>query len=104
MEKRQIRMIAFDMDGTVLYDKNEISPKLQGILKKALDQGIYVVPCTGRGRCEMPRTLIELELTHTATSNGALVRDEKTEQTLYTNLIPWEMAAEIYHELKKIDA
>ena len=104
MEKQQIRMIAFDMDGTVLYDKNEISPKLQGILKKALDQGIYVVPCTGRGRCEMPRTLTELGLSYTATSNGALVCDERTGQTLYTNLIPWEMAAEIYHELKKIDA
>ena len=104
MEKRQIRMIAFDMDGTVLYDKNEISPKLQGILKKALDQGIYVVPCTGRGRCEMPRTLTEIGITHTATANGALVRDERTDQVLYTNLIPWEMAAEIYHQLKKIDA
>ena len=104
MEKRQIRMIAFDMDGTVLYDKNEISPKLQGILKKALDQGIYVVPCTGRGRCEMPRTLTDIGITHTATANGALVRDERTDQALYTNLIPWEMAAEIYHQLKKIDA
>ncbi|MBR6526869.1 MAG: HAD family phosphatase [Lachnospiraceae bacterium] len=103
MEKRQIRMIAFDMDGTVLYDKNEISPKLQGILKKALDQGIYVVPCTGRGLCEMPRTLTALGLTHTATANGALVRDEKADQVLYRNLIPWEMAAEIYHELKKIE-
>ena len=97
-------MIAFDMDGTVLYNKEEISPKLQGILKKALDQGIYVVPCTGRGRCEMPRTIMTLGITHTATSNGALVRDEKTDQTLYTNLIPWEMAAEIYRQLKTIDA
>lgn len=104
MEKRQIRMIAFDMDGTVLYDKNEISPKLQGILKKALDQGIYVVPCTGRGLCEMPCTLTEIGITHTATANGALVRDERKDQILYTNLIPWEMAADIYHELKKIDA
>ncbi len=102
MEKRQIRMIAFDMDGTVLYDKNEISPKLQGILKRALDHGIYVVPCTGRGLCEMPRTIMALGITHTATSNGALVRDERQDQVLYTNLIPWEMAAEIYHELKKI--
>ena len=104
MEKRQIRMIAFDMDGTVLYDKNEISPKLQGILKKALEKGIYVVPCTGRGLCEMPRTLTALGLTHTATANGALVRDERANKTLHTNLIPWVMAAEIYHELKKIDA
>lgn len=104
MEKRQIRLIAFDMDGTVLYDKNEISPKLQGILKKALDQGIYVVPCTGRGLCEMPRTLSALGLTHTVTANGALVRDEKADQVLHTKLIPWEMAAEIYHQLKAIDA
>lgn len=104
MEKRQIRMIAFDMDGTVLYNKTEISPKLQRILKEALEQGIYVVPCTGRGLCEMPQTLSALGLTHTVTANGALVRDERADQVLYTNLIPWEMAAEIYHELKKINA
>lgn len=104
MEKRQIRMIAFDMDGTVLYDGDEISDKLQGILKRAIDQGIYVVPCTGRGLCEMPRTVKALGITHSATANGALIRDERQDQVLHTNLIPWEMAAEIYHELKKIDA
>jgi len=97
-------MIAFDMDGTVLYNGTEISERLQHILKKALEQGVYVVPCTGRGRCEMPRTLTELGLTHTVTANGALILDEKTNQVLHTKLIPWEMAAEIYHELKKIQA
>ncbi len=104
MEKRQIRMIAFDMDGTVLYDKVETSERLQRILKRALEEGIYVVPCTGRGLCEMPRTLTEIGITHTATANGALIRDERADQVLHTNLIPWQMAAEIYHELKKIRA
>ena len=104
MKKRQIRMIAFDMDGTVLYDKVEISPKLQGILRKAREQDIYVVPCTGRGLCETPRTVKAVGISHPVTANGALVRDEVADQELHTNLIPWEMAAEIYHELKKIDA
>lgn len=103
MEKRQIRMIAFDMDGTVLYDGSEISARLQSILKKALEQGIYVVPCTGRARCEIPHTLTALGLTHTVTTNGALICDERADQILHTKLIPWEMAAEIYHELKKLD-
>ena len=104
MEKRPIQLIAFDMDGTVLYDGFELSPRLQNILRKAVEKGIYVVPCTGRGQCEVPRSVREVGITHSATANGALVWDEREDKELHTNLIPWEMAAEIYHELKKIDA
>ena len=104
MEKRPIQLIAFDMDGTVLHDGFELSPRLQNILRKAAAKGIYVVPCTGRGQCEMPHSVREAGITHSATSNGALVWDEREDKELYTNRIPWEMGAEIYHDLKKIDA
>ncbi len=103
MEKKQIRLIAFDMDGTVLYDRKEISPRLQAILKKALAQGIYVVPCTGRGRCEVPATVAALPMTHSITSNGALCVDEGADQVLHENLIPWEKAVKIFRELKEMN-
>ena len=53
MKKDAIRMIAFDMDGTVLYNGAEITLRLQDILRRAMEQGIYVVPCTGRGRLQL---------------------------------------------------
>lgn len=103
MKKKRIRMIAFDMDGTVLYNGAEITLRLQDILRRALNQGIYVVPCTGRGRLQLPATLGELDLSYTITSNGSRVRDEKTGESVYTNLVDWEMAAAIAHDITELE-
>jgi len=103
MEKRAIRLIAFDMDGTVLYNGAEITARLQGILRKALAQGIYVVPCTGRGRLQLPATLAVLDLPYTITSNGGRLRDEKTGESIYTNLVDWETAAQICRDITKLE-
>ena len=47
MTKDTLRLIAFDMDGTVLQRDGEITERLQNILRKAMGKGIYVVPCSG---------------------------------------------------------
>ena len=103
MEKKAIRLIAFDMDGTVLYNGAEITLRLQRILKKALEQGIYVVPCTGRGRLQLPATLAALDLPYTITSNGGRLRDERADETIYTNLVDWETAAGICHDITELE-
>ncbi len=103
MEKTAIRMIAFDMDGTVLYNGAEITERLQGILQKALEQGIYVVPCTGRGRLQLPATLAALDLPYTITSNGGRLRDERSGESIYTNLVDWETAAGICHDITELE-
>ncbi|MBP3700426.1 MAG: HAD family phosphatase [Lachnospiraceae bacterium] len=103
MKKTAIRMIAFDMDGTVLHNGAEITLRLQSILKKALEQGIYVVPCTGRGRMQLPATLAALDLPYTITSNGGRLRDEKRGESIYTNLVDWEMAAGICHDITELE-
>ena len=103
MNKKAIRMIAFDMDGTVLYNGAEITDRLQDILRRALEQGIYVVPCTGRGRLQLPATLAALDLPYTITSNGGRLRDEKTGESIYTNLVEWETAAGICHDITELE-
>lgn len=103
MKKSVIRMIAFDMDGTVLYNGAEITPRLQHMLRQALEQGIYVVPCTGRGRMQLPATLEELGLPYTITSNGGRLRDEKTGESIYTNLVEWETAAKICRDITELE-
>ena len=44
----QIRLIAFDLDGTLLKDNKELTPRTLDALKKASKAGIYLVPTTGR--------------------------------------------------------
>ena len=43
-----IKLIAFDLDGTLLNSKKEISPKTLEILKRAAEMKIELVPATGR--------------------------------------------------------
>ena len=43
-----IKLVAIDMDGTLLNSQKEISEKNQQVLKEAKKQGVKVVLCTGR--------------------------------------------------------
>ena len=100
MDTQKFRLIAFDMDNTVLADGAEITPRLQRVLRQAMEQGIQVVPCTGRGRRQMPRTLEELPFLYTITSNGGLVLDETQNRTMYSSLVDWQVTADILRDLR----
>ena len=99
MKTQEIKMIVFDMDGTVLQPDGEITGRLQTVLRKAIERGIYVVPCSGRGRMQVPASVELLEFPYSITSNGGLIWDEQRNQRLYADLIPWEMAAGLYRDI-----
>lgn len=72
--KMKIRLIAFDLDGTLLTAKKEISEKTRAVLEQAAAEGIRLVPATGRAFGAVPeavRTLSGVE--YVITSNGAAV-------------------------------
>lgn len=48
-----VRAVAFDMDDTLLRDDRTISPYTLSVLRKAADQGIAVIPASGRARDSM---------------------------------------------------
>ena len=76
--KKDIRMIALDLDGTLLNDKKQITSYTKEVLKKAMAQGVLVLIATGR-----PFTAIDEELNafpemrYALTSNGARIIDVK---------------------------
>ena len=43
-----VKLIALDMDGTLMNSKSELSEGNKIALKKAMQAGILVVPATGR--------------------------------------------------------
>ena len=43
-----IKMVAIDIDGTLINDKREITPRTVAAIKKASQQGVKIVLCTGR--------------------------------------------------------
>ena len=57
-----IRMLAIDMDGTLLHDDTTISPYTHDILTQALAAGVRVVVATGRMFCSARQLATELGL------------------------------------------
>mgnify|MGYP000078578279 CR=1 FL=1 len=46
--KNKIRMIGMDLDGTLLKTNKELTAYTKDVLKRAAEQGIIVMPATGR--------------------------------------------------------
>ncbi len=65
-----IRLIATDLDGTLLSDDYEISPILQDALQRARQNGIQVVVTTGRDRTSALTYLEPLQLSDTFIGSG----------------------------------
>mgnify|MGYP000786606079 CR=1 FL=1 len=74
--KRNIKLIAFDLDGTTLHGFAELSERNRRAMEKANDADILVVPATGRVRNFIPPCLTELPfIRYAITSNGGAVWD-----------------------------
>lgn len=73
-----IKMIAIDLDGTLLTDAKTISDKNKEILAQAKARGIKVVICTGRPLIAIKDYLAELDLLnaddYSITFNGGLIQ------------------------------
>ncbi len=71
-----VKMIAMDMDGTLLNGEKNIAPEDRAAVKKAIAAGFYVTLATGRMyRSALPYAK-ELGITHPlVTYNGALIKD-----------------------------
>lgn len=93
---KDIKLIAFDLDGTMLNDKKELTEENRRALLAAAEKGIHIVPATGRLPMALPACLRELPIRYGIFINGAEVTDLQTGQSLGQSLIPWEQAVEVY--------
>ena len=55
-----VKLIALDMDGTLLNSKSELSEGNKKALEKAMQAGILVVPATGRVYSTLPEAVKNL--------------------------------------------
>ena len=69
-----IRLIAFDLDGTLLRSDKSISPRTMQALLAARERGVLLVPSTGRLLRSLPEPLLDKSLTRShILVNGAQV-------------------------------
>ncbi|MER1996918.1 MAG: HAD family hydrolase [Arthrobacter sp.] len=86
-----MRLVASDLDGTIVGPDNRISDRTVNAFHKCADAGIHVVFVTGRP----PRWLgpIRDQLGHTGTvicSNGAILYDLAAAQVIWSKPVPLE--------------
>lgn len=94
-----IKLIAVDMDGTCLNSKSRMSEATVSALKNAAENGIIVVPTTGRNLTCLPHRLQkESFYRYVITSNGAGVVDLKENKRIFDLRIPCRTASELLDE------
>jgi hypothetical protein len=84
-----IRLIAFDMDGTVLNDEKKILKETKEALEQAARAGIEIVPATGRPFCGISDEIYRLDgVRYVLTTNGAGIYERDSKTCLYEDAIP----------------
>ena len=89
----RIKLIAFDLDGTLLKDNKELAPETMEVLRQAAEAGICLVPTTGRLYDGVPEELrTQPFIRYVIAANGAEVYDAKEKKSLYrAELTPEEV-------------
>lgn len=91
-----IKIIALDLDGTLLNSQKELTEGCLRALERAAEKGIEIVPTTGRFFGGMPQVIRDLPFLHYAiTINGAQVYDIRSDCAVSRTEIPWQRAIEI---------
>ena len=105
MGNPDIKMIGFDLDGTLLTSGKELSEYTKEILREAAQRGIVLLPATGRPLCGLPEEIRNFPgIRYALTANGARVLDLEENRGLYEKLVPYETAEKLLDIFLKYDA
>lgn len=90
------KLIALDLDGTLLNSYGEITKINRDAIKDAKEKGIEVILASGRDPKTMERISKELNInSYLIAGNGATVYDIKNKENIYENFLNIEKALKI---------
>ena len=90
------KLIAIDLDGTLLNSYGEITQENRKAIKYALDKGIEIVLASGRDPKTMEKISNELDIENfLIAGNGACVYDIKKQENIYESFLEKEKALQI---------
>jgi len=95
--ERKIRLVATDLDGTLVMDGHTVPEQSAGAIREAKRRGVHVVLATGRmhhSPCEFAREL-DLGDEPIISYNGAMARMSCSGELIRHEPVPTDLAAEI---------
>lgn len=101
------KLVALDLDDTLLNGKGEISKENREAIIKAQNLGVKVVLASGRPTGAMIRFIEELELDknegYIVSFNGGQIINCKTKETIFSQALKVSQIYEVYEEAKKLE-
>ena len=92
-----VKILAFDLDYTLLNDKKVIPPENFEALEYAAAKGVYIVPATGRVYQGIPEELRSLPFMRWfITANGAYIYDAVADRAAARAEIPLEQTLDFF--------
>lgn len=100
----EYKLVAIDLDDTLLSDDLRISPQTIEAIQKSIKQGVTVTLATGRMYKSAVKFAKEIDLNvPIITYQGAYVKNILDEEILYEKLLSYETSVDIITKLKEKD-
>lgn len=91
--RKDLKMIAIDLDGTLLRDDCTISERTREAVEEAGRKGYLIVPTTGRSYRNARFVLKDFrEISYFINGNGSVITDGRTGDVLYFMKWIWTMS------------
>lgn len=96
------KLIAIDLDGTLLNSYGEITTENRQAIKYALEKGVQVILASGRDPQTMKKISLDLGINnYLIAGNGASIYDIKLEKNIYEKFIKKNKALKIIKKCKE---
>lgn len=94
------KLIAIDIDGTLLNDKHEVTPEVREAIEEAKKKGVKIVLCSGRAIGGVRRYIKKLGLNgeddFVAAFNGGIVQRTSNEEVVVKRTMSFEDIKKLY--------
>lgn len=98
---RAVRLIASDLDGTLLDRDRTVSPRTVTAIRAADAAGLVVIAATGRQACQLPPGVSSSGVRYAVASNGAIGVDLRGNDVLFEDQLSATVAADIVAALRQ---
>ncbi len=96
-----IKLIAFDLDGTLLTSDKHITERAEKAIKALAGAGVVMVPCTGRPPRNTKVYVEQLGLRSAVVFNGAALYNAVTDTSLYRHCFDKTSALNVIHTMRE---
>jgi 5-amino-6-(5-phospho-D-ribitylamino)uracil phosphatase len=98
-----IRLVAIDLDGTLLDDRKQVSPQTVAALAEVVERGVRVIIASARPPRSVRHIYAALKLqTWQINYNGALIWDEPAKRTVFHRPLPGMVVRQIVEQARRI--